>query len=101
MQIVAYLAYLVHLALADTNCFINPNYNGTVTLLPYRLNPVWNIGETQVIRWLTNLTSYNVTLWQQGIKDPGAALAAIVFGLWSSNELCIGLANIPRKPTQP
>lgn len=52
----------------NQNVFVAPPGPGPA--LVFSGNPVWNIGSTQQISWITNLTSYRLELWQQGL-DPG------------------------------
>lgn len=51
---------------ADTNYFTNPASNTGI-------NPIWTLGDTQVIAWETTLEVFNVTIWQQSLVQEGAA----------------------------
>lgn len=52
----------------NDNIFITPPGPGPTLI--YAGNPIWALDSTQTISWITNLTSYRIELWQQGI-DPG------------------------------
>ncbi|PKY03436.1 hypothetical protein P168DRAFT_346135 [Aspergillus campestris IBT 28561] len=48
------------------NYFSNPSSNTGI-------NPVWTVGDQQVISWKTTLEVYNVSMWQQSLVQQSAA----------------------------
>ncbi|KAI9783876.1 MAG: hypothetical protein M1816_001128 [Peltula sp. TS41687] len=45
-------------------------------------NPVWKKGSTQQLRWITDLESYNITLWQQDMNVGSANGVFSIFGCY-------------------
>jgi hypothetical protein len=43
------------------------------------INPVWTIGDTQVIAWETTLGVFNISFWQQSIVQESAASQGNVY----------------------
>lgn len=55
-----------------SNYFINPSTNTDI-------NPVWTLGEQQVISWETTLEVFNVSIWQQSLVEQGASSQGNVY----------------------
>ncbi|CAI7669147.1 unnamed protein product [Penicillium bialowiezense] len=56
----------------DSNYITNPASNTGI-------NPVWALGEQQVISWKTELEVFNVTFWQQSLVEQSAASKGNIF----------------------
>ncbi|BCS25420.1 uncharacterized protein APUU_50131A [Aspergillus puulaauensis] len=50
------------------------------------INPVWTIGETQVIAWETTLGEFNISFWQQSIIQESAASQGNVYSKIHSSD---------------
>lgn len=55
-----------------SNYFLNP---ATTT----GINPVWTLGEQQIISWQTTLDVFNVSIWQQSLVEQGASSQGNVY----------------------
>lgn len=55
------------------NYFTNPASNTGI-------NPVWALGDTQVISWKTELGVFNVSIWQQSLVQESAASQGNIYG---------------------
>lgn len=57
----------------SANRFINPPAANSA------LNPVWVLGQQQVIIWTTTLTTFNISIWQQNLVETSAVQGSIIF----------------------
>lgn len=94
------LFYVMNLTVQDAqyNVFTNPYTLPNNTLANRRdgyleFNPVWLIGSRHIISWESNLTIYNITLWQEGLHLDGCRLDSTIFGIYSLFELNLIAAN--------
>lgn len=51
---------------ASNNRFINPPAANSAE------NPVWVLGEQQVISWMTTWTTFNISIWHQSLGEETA-----------------------------
>lgn len=67
-SLILIFAGLVFITVASdsNNYFTNPASNTGI-------NPVWTLGENQVIAWKTTLGVFNVSIWQQSLVQQSAA----------------------------
>jgi len=63
---------------ADNDRFLYP---GTASANgDYSQNPLWPLSSTQKVRWITSLSSYNITLYQQSLSLSAATAGAAIYG---------------------
>ncbi|KAL2013394.1 hypothetical protein VTN00DRAFT_919 [Thermoascus crustaceus] len=58
---------------ASNNRFVNPPASNSAE------NPVWTLGDQQVISWVTTLPTFNISIWQQSTVQRSAASGGNVF----------------------
>ena len=63
----------------NDNVFVTPPGPGPTLI--YTGNPTWDLNSTQIISWITNLTSYRIELWQQGTNPGYGYSISTVYGL--------------------
>lgn len=56
----------------DAGYFINPSTNTDT-------NPVWTLGDEQVISWRTSLDVFNISMWQESLVSVGATSIGNVY----------------------
>jgi hypothetical protein len=56
------------------NRFVNPPASDSAE------NPVWTLGDQQVISWMTTVPIYDISIWQQSLTQELATHGTIVFG---------------------
>ncbi|EAS36132.3 uncharacterized protein CIMG_01486 [Coccidioides immitis RS] len=57
----------------------NPERNRFLNPAPGGRNPVWLIGEQQVISWKTEFTVYNISIWHQYPTNDGATFGSVLY----------------------
>ena len=65
LLIVAFALIVRGMSQAPATYFLNPPASGD--------NVVWTIGTQTDLQWVTNLTAYNIFLWQQSLNVQSAA----------------------------
>ncbi|RAL01402.1 uncharacterized protein BO80DRAFT_444838 [Aspergillus ibericus CBS 121593] len=75
------LLFLVHITQgSDANdYFINPSSGNDI-------NPVWTLGEEQVIKWETTLGVFNISFWQQSLVEESAASQGNIYSKIHSTD---------------
>lgn len=79
LVIFAWFQFVPVLGSDPNNRFINPPAANSVD------NPVWVLGETQVISWKTTLPVFNVSFWQQSLSQESGASAGNIFCMYESS----------------
>lgn len=76
-SILIFFLLLVPTVFARTNPknhFTNPAFNNGN-------NPVWELGEKQVISWVTEMEVFNISFWQQSLMEDGASSQGNIYGM--------------------
>lgn len=82
----------------DDNAFIYPTASGPA--LVYVGNLDFELGSTQTVQWVTNLTSYKIEMWQQGIATKIGYAVETVFSMCCSKQSFAG-RGLPADARQP
>lgn len=75
LPILIFLSGLISFSSAGTdekNYFTSPATNTGV-------NPVYTLGDTLLVSWVTELEEFNVTIWQESLVQASAASKGNVF----------------------
>ena len=67
------------IALAQGNGKSNPNRFVNPPAADSAENPIWVLGEQQQISWVTTLTAFNVSMWQQSLYQKAGANMGNIF----------------------
>ncbi|PWY78259.1 hypothetical protein BO70DRAFT_430175 [Aspergillus heteromorphus CBS 117.55] len=62
-----------------SNYFINPSSGNDI-------NPVWTLGEEQVISWATTLGTFNISMWQESLVEESAASQGNIYSKIHSTD---------------
>ncbi|OJI82655.1 hypothetical protein ASPTUDRAFT_43937 [Aspergillus tubingensis CBS 134.48] len=75
------LFFFVHITQGSdsNNYFITPSSNTGI-------NPVWTLGEEQVINWKTTLGVFNISFWQQSLVQQSAASQGNIYSKIHSTD---------------
>ena len=68
----------------DDNAFIYPTASGPNLI--YVGNLDFELGSTQKVQWVTNLTSYKMEMWQQGIESKIGYAVETVFSACNAKQ---------------
>ena len=71
----------------SNNRFINPPAANSAE------NPVWVLGEEQVVSWMTTWTTFNISLWHQSLGKQTAVSVANIY----STCPCLAHGYPPRR----
>jgi hypothetical protein len=77
----AWLASIV-VASDSKNYFTNPASNTGI-------NPVWTLGDKQVVAWKTTLEVFNVSIWQQSLVQQSAASQGNIYCEFERENLAV------------
>ena len=92
---IIFLTKLICVSLASNgnNYFTNPASNNGI-------NPVWTLGDEQLISWRTTLDVFNVSIWQQSLVEQGASSQGNVYCMSANERNVFTRTKVPANAAQ-